>query len=311
MSDKADLPVTIIGGYLGAGKTTLLNHLLRHADGLRLAILVNEFGALPIDSDLIEAEGDGIISLAGGCVCCSYGSDLVMAMIDLLTMDPRPDHVLLEASGVALPGAIAGSVSLMAGYALDGVIVLVDAETVRARADDRYMGDTITRQIGDADIIILNKTDLVPASLLDAIIAWLSETAPSVRILPAAHGALPPDSVLGSALGRERRDDHAGHVHAHHGEIFSTASFNIDRPVNVEALARALADEDAGLVRAKGFVLGPEGRLKAIQVVGRRWSVADARPGARPGIVAIGLKSGFDHAALTGLIESAMADGAP
>ncbi|MDH3660970.1 MAG: GTP-binding protein [Alphaproteobacteria bacterium] len=309
MPDGTDLPVTVIGGYLGSGKTTLVNHLLRHADGLRLAILVNEFGELPIDSDLIEAEGDDVISLAGGCVCCSYGNDLVMAMIDLLKMKPRPDHVLLEASGVALPGAIAGSVSLLAGYAVDGVVVLADAETVRARAADIYMGDTITRQIGDADIVILNKSDLVQAEVLDATIEWLSDIAPGIQIVPTAHCAVPPDGILGSFLGRQRRDDQAGHTHSHHGEMFETASFRIDRPVDVEALARALAHEDAGLVRAKGFALGPEGRLHAIQVVGRRWSVTDARPGARPGIVAIGLKSDFDGKALTGLVETAMTKG--
>ena len=83
------LPVTVIGGYLGAGKTTLVNHLLRNADGLRIAVLVNEFGTLPIDADLIEAQDDNVIAIAGGCVCCSYGNDLVMAMIELARMEPR------------------------------------------------------------------------------------------------------------------------------------------------------------------------------------------------------------------------------
>ena len=94
----------------GGGKTTLVNHLLRTANGLRLAILVNEFGALPIDDDLIIAREDNLISLAGGCVCCSFGSDLMAALMDLSQLSPPPERVLIEASGVAMPGAIAASV---------------------------------------------------------------------------------------------------------------------------------------------------------------------------------------------------------
>jgi len=126
------LPVTVIGGYLGAGKTTMVNHLLRHANGRRLAVLVNEFGDLPIDADLIESEDDGLISIAGGCVCCSFGNDLIAALQDLAQMEPRPDHVLIESSGVAIPGAIVSSVHLIEGFASDGTVVVVDAETVPA-----------------------------------------------------------------------------------------------------------------------------------------------------------------------------------
>ena len=108
MNAELSIPVTVIGGYLGAGKTTLVNHMLRNANGLKLAILVNEFGELPIDADLIEAEDDNLISLAGGCICCSYGNDMVSALMELSQMEPRPDHVVLEASGVAIPNSIAG-----------------------------------------------------------------------------------------------------------------------------------------------------------------------------------------------------------
>ena len=142
------LQVTVVGGYLGAGKTTLVNHLLRNADGLRLAVLVNEFGELPIDADLIEAEDDKIISIAGGCVCCSYGNDLMLALMDLAKMKPRPDHVLLESSGVAIPGSIAASIGLLADFSADGVVILADAETIRKNAADRYVGDTVSGNCG-------------------------------------------------------------------------------------------------------------------------------------------------------------------
>ena len=169
------LPLTILGGFLGAGKTTLVNHLLRHANGLRLAVLVNEFGELPIDEDLIDAQDDDLISISGGCVCCSYGSDLTRAMMDLAAMDPPPDHVLLEASGVAIPGAIAASVSLLPSYLTDGIIVLADAETLRQNAVDRYMGDTVLRQLDDADLLILNKCDLVERSQLATLRDWIEQ----------------------------------------------------------------------------------------------------------------------------------------
>lgn len=151
------LPVTLIGGYLGAGKTTLVNHLLRTADGLRLAILVNEFGALPIDADLIEARGEKVIAIAGGCVCCSYGSDLMAALMDLEVVAEEIDHVLIETSGVALPDQVARSLDLLAGYAHDGTVVLADAETVRARARDDYLSDTIAAQLESGDLLLLNK----------------------------------------------------------------------------------------------------------------------------------------------------------
>ena len=154
---NAKLPVTIIGGYLGAGKTTLVNHLLRHADGVRLAVLVNEFGALPIDSDLIESQDDNIISIAGGCVCCSYGNDLIVSMVDLARMQPRPEHVLIESSGVALPGAIAATVDLLADYRFDGIATLVDAETAKERNQVGHRRQGMSPRIGEwrtAQVII-------------------------------------------------------------------------------------------------------------------------------------------------------------
>ena len=232
------LPITIIGGYLGAGKTTLVNHLLRHADGLRLAILVNEFGELPIDEDLIEAQDDDIISIAGGCVCCSYGNDLTLALMDMVALDPPPDHVVLEASGVALPGAIAASVSLLQGYALDGIVVLTNAETIRDQASDTYVGDTIERQLNDADLVILNKTDLITDAEREQVKNWLGEQASNAEIVEAQHGALPPAVVLQSFTTGDRiRSQRTDHKSAG----FKTRTLPVDQPVDADALAENLA----------------------------------------------------------------------
>lgn len=292
------LPLTILGGYLGAGKTTLVNHLLRHADGLRLAVLVNEFGALPIDADLIEAEGEDIISIAGGCVCCSFGNDLTRALLDMAALDPPPDHVLLEASGVALPGAIAASVSLLQGYALDGIVVLADAETVEEQARDTYIGDTITRQLADADLVVLNKADLVPEARLAETRAWLGAQAPEAEIIPARHGAVPPATLLQGFLERARGGGD------HQAGMFETLALPAAHPVDAQALARGLADAGLGLVRAKGFVETATGAMMAIQVVGRRWAVTSALPGTMPGLVAIGRRGAVDAGVLRALIDS-------
>jgi len=296
------LPITIVGGYLGAGKTTLVNHLLRHADGLRLAILVNEFGALPIDEDLIEAQDDDIISIAGGCVCCSYGNDLTLALIELAALDPPPDHVVLEASGVALPGAIAASTSLLQGFALDGIVVLTNAETIQDQARDPYVGDTIERQLNDADLIILNKTDLVSDDEGTRTKRWLSEQAKDAEIVEARHGALPSAIVLQSFATQDRvRSQRADHQSAG----FVTRTKVLDHPVDADQLAETLADPSLALIRAKGFVKASDGTTKAIQIVGRRWAVSEAADDMNLGIVLIGHEPTFDEAAINAAISSA------
>ena len=190
-------PVTVVGGYLGAGKTTLVNHLLRNANGLRLAVLVNDFGTLPIDADLIEAQSGNLISIAGGCICCSFGSDLMGALMELAQMAPPPDHVLLETSGVAMPGVVARSAALLPAFSIDSVVVLADAETVRARAADRYMGDTITRQLNEADLVILNKADLVDTTELDALRQWMVQLALRAALVEAVRATVPTAVLFG------------------------------------------------------------------------------------------------------------------
>lgn len=281
----APLPITVIGGYLGSGKTTMVNHLLRHADGLRLAILVNEFGELPIDEDLIEAEDEDIISIAGGCVCCSFGSDLTGALVEMAKLDPRPDHLLIESSGVAIPSAIVGSVSLMDGFRADGIVIVADAETVQANARSKYMSDTVLRQLSGANIIVLNKTDLVTAPELNETIIWLKDQNPDARIIKTQHGAVPPQAVLDSFLEKP-----ATSGPYHHTQNLEMTTMIPENPVDVEALARKLASDEMGLIRAKGFATSLAGQKMLIQVVGNRWEVSAAPDHRKDGIVCLGYK---------------------
>jgi G3E family GTPase len=154
------LPLTVIGGFLGAGKTTLLKHLLEHSDSRRLAVLINDFGALNIDASLIKSTGANSIELSNGCVCCSLGDDLVQQLVLLEKTAGNFDHVIIEASGVGDPWKIAQIGMVSGAYRLDSVIVVVDTETIAGHLTDELMSDSILRQVARADILVANKGDL-------------------------------------------------------------------------------------------------------------------------------------------------------
>ena len=274
MSLGAVKPVTLISGYLGAGKTTLVNHLLRHANGRRIAVAVNEFGALPIDPDLIEQASGDVLTLAGGCICCSFGDDLTSGLVGLAARE-NIDCILIETSGVALPGAVAQSLSLVAGLRHDATLVLLDAETARKLARDKYLSDTILRQLAEADLVVLNKTDLVTEQASADLRAWLGETAPRANIIETVFGALAPEIAFGSfAHSAFVADAPAPHA----GAQPQSLSFEIADAVDVAQLASALAHEALGLVRAKGFLRDAGGTWRLLQIVGRRAEITDARP---------------------------------
>jgi G3E family GTPase len=299
------IPVTLIGGYLGAGKTTLVNSLLRNAGGRRLAVLVNEFGALPVDADLIVAREDNLISISGGCICCSFGSDLVAALIDIRTRGQPIDHLLIEASGVALPGSIVQSIALLPGLAIDGVIVLADAETVEQRADDRYMSDTVRGQLAGADIVVLNKVDLVSSQRAAAISRWLAEIAPGAGVVPAEKAEIPAEIILG---GRPEPRLMAPRLQPprHRTVDYETVSLELDGPVDAEKLGRVLADPRLGLLRAKGFLRGSDGAFVTLHVVGRRSQVEPAPSWIEgPGrLICIGFAAEMDGAAILAAIKT-------
>ncbi|MEM9604814.1 MAG: CobW family GTP-binding protein [Pseudomonadota bacterium] len=294
------LPVTVVGGYLGAGKTTLVNHLLRHAAGQRLAILVNEFGALPIDEDLIIAESDDLISIAGGCICCTFGSDLSEAMIALAAREPQPDHVVIESSGVAMPGAIGASLGLLAGFSLAGIVVLADSETVQRHAEDEYLGDTTLRQLHDAHLIIQTKTDLVDADRAAAVHGWLGEVNASAACVRATHGRVPNAVVLGQHGAAAVASD-AVHADA----AYESRVYAVPGNRDAQALAAAIATGGYGVIRGKGFVTDARGDTQLVQTVGARARVEAYRGDVASEIVCIGLRGALDTAGLDALFAAA------
>lgn len=296
------LPVTVIGGYLGTGKTTLVNRLLRAADGQRLAVLVNDFGATPIDRDLIVSSDGDTLEISGGCVCCSYGSDLMDTLMTLPAQRPDIERVVLETSGVALPGMVASAVSLLLPYRIDGIVVMADVETVRVQADDAYLGDTITRQLGAADLVVANRCDLVDETSLEETLAWLGTHSPAARIIPATRAEIAPGLLLGlrdepmprlsNALTSLGAPDAAS--------LYDSLELDLPADIDVMELGQRLTASTTGVLRAKGIVLQADGRRVALHVVGRRFEIDEAPAGARPGrLVVIGLRARLDRRAVT------------
>jgi len=292
----ARLPVTVIGGYLGTGKTTLVNRLLRAADGQKLAVLVNDFGATPIDRDLIVSSNGDTLEISGGCVCCSYGSDLMDTLMTLPVQRPDVERVVLETSGVALPGMVASAVTLLAPYRIDGIVVMVDVETVRTMAEDAYLGDTITRQLSAADLVVANRCDLVDDASLQQTLAWLALQSPSAQILAAIRADIAPDLLLGLRDGALPRLSATlatpGAPDA--ASLYESLEVDVPEDIDVSDLGRRLSAPGTGVLRAKGILNGV-----ALHVVGRRFEIDAAPAGAKPGrLVVIGLRARLDRRAV-------------
>ncbi len=304
------IPTLIVGGYLGAGKTTLVNHLLRHADGRRIAVMVNDFGELTIDADLIEGAEGSVLALAGGCVCCSFGSDLLGALQDVLQRQPPPDLILIETSGVALPAAVARSARLLPGLCIEGIVLLLDAETVRQRSADPYVGDLVRQQLLDADLLILNKTELCTPTALAELNAWLpGMTTAGTPVVPANQARVPPELVLGFHAGWDADPEGAtgatdaalarwaaqpiGQPSAPASDRFVNELLVLAAPMDPKQLLAALTAPDAGVVRAKGWLTDLAGQRHLLQLVGRRAELlplaSDAGPTGADRLLVIGL----------------------
>ena len=289
-------PTLIVGGYLGAGKTTLVNHLLRHADGRRIAVMVNDFGELTIDADLIEGAEGSVLALAGGCVCCSFGSDLLGALQDVLQRQPPPDLILIETSGVALPAAVARSARLLPGLRIEGIVLMLDAETVRQRSADPYVGDLVRQQLLDADLLILNKTELCSPTQLAELNAWLpTMSTPGTPVVPANQARVPPELVLGFHAGLSTGPDATtgdalarwatqpiAQPLAPASDRFVNELLDLSAPLDLQALLQGLSDPTSGVVRAKGWLTDLAGQRHLLQQVGRRIELLPLAPDVGP-----------------------------
>lgn len=325
------LGVLVVGGYLGAGKTTLVNHLLRHAEGRRMAVMVNDFGEVGIDADLILGQDGEVLQLAGGCICCSVGSDLVESLMGLAARTPRPDLVLIETSGVALPAQVARGAALAPGIVIDGVVVLADAQAVRLQTQDRHVGDTVTEQLRQADLLVLNKADAVDPTELQALQAWLAAIAPRARSLVCSEARVPAEVVLG--LGAAEPNDlvdaqagpsgsmpgrfavkqppvgrRAALARASRGQrpaasVFESLSLKLQGAFDLEGLAHALSAPALGLVRVKGVLQDGHQDLKVLQMTGSRWRIAAAPVPTQQRLLMIGLKGAFEREVIETIVE--------
>jgi len=324
----ADISVTVIGGYLGAGKTTLVNHILRTADE-RIAVLVNDFGDINIDEDLIASQDGDTVSLANGCICCSLVDGFSSALETITALDPLPERLVIESSGVADPATVA-AYGHGPGLTLDATLVVVDAETIRAKSKDVYVGDTVLGQLRSGDILVLNKTDLVGAEDVSATSGWLQELSPTSLLVETAQGQVDPAVLFGvvepqqvaprdhagrgdhahgdHAHGDHGRGDHAHADHAHAESLFESWTWTRVEPVErsaVESLMEALPDS---VVRVKGVLYLTEDPDQAmvLQRVGKRWTLrrfgAEAKPGSR--LVLIGFHGATSIASVDELITN-------
>ncbi|MEY4352201.1 MAG: hypothetical protein RLZZ609_442 [Cyanobacteriota bacterium] len=285
------LPFTVIGGYLGAGKTTLLNHLLAAAGGLRLAVLVNDFGSLNIDAALVRAHAGDTIELANGCLCCSLVSGFADALSRVKARAAEFDHVVIEASGVAEPLRLA-QMAQGFGFSIDALLVVVDGEQIERQAADQYVGDVVRRQLLQADLLLVNKLDLITEAQRVAVQRLLETLAPGVPRVEMVRGQVPLPLLLGrhpggGALPSVLCDALPGSTAAlgegvhRHGERFETWTLRCERPLSRPALAHFATSLPVGIHRAKGFVVLQEepGRPHLFQLVGRRWSLEPAQTG--------------------------------
>jgi len=338
------IPATIVTGFLGAGKTSLVRHLIAQADGRRLAFVINEFGELGIDRELLlgcgiaSCRAEDVVELANGCICCTVADDFLPTLQGLLDRADPPDHIVIETSGLALPQPLVQAFNwpeVKSRVSVDGVIVVIDAAAVAAgrfaddpaalaaqrAADpaldhDNPLEEVFSDQLACADLVILNKTDLLdPESRAATRAALTARLRPAVKLVEAAHGTVAPALLLGLAAATEddlaNRPSHhpAGEAHDHddfesfvveRGPVADTAAF-------LFRIGAAIAAHD--ILRLKGFLTVPGKDLRqVVQGVGGRvqhyfdrpWGVGETRASR---LVVIGRK-GLDQAAIAAALQA-------
>jgi G3E family GTPase len=275
----APVPVLLVTGFLGAGKTTVVNHLLAHAGGRRIAAVVNDFGAINIDAELIAGASDGVVSLANGCICCSLEGDLLRTLAALLRRDPRPEFIVIETSGIADPADIVRNLMdpvIWQEAPLETVLCVLDATTPAEKLNE----DALLRsQLRAADIVAFSKGDLADAASLELLREAVRAQRPSAVVVDALNGEVPaellfpldPDRAVRPREVRPRRPSL---------ERFETLSWTSERPVSLPRLQQAIGRLAPRLARAKGLfeTTSQPGRLTLFQLAGGRATLAPGGP---------------------------------
>ncbi len=276
------IPVTVLGGYLGAGKTTIINRLLRQSgdtDPVRVAVLVNDFGTINLDAAMISAQSDSVIELSNGCICCSLAEGFASTLDQIhqrALTDPSsaPQQLLIETSGVALPGAVA-QYAHMPGFELASVIVVADGEQLAEQLADRYVGATIRAQLGAADLVLVSKTDLIDGPAIETAKGLIRSSSPAVVMTEPSNLDLlslffgPPIRVTresGDASPMEQVIETTTNLSVSLTEIC------LAQPVESQLLEQWLRAAPPAIARVKGVVQSDEGLLR-VDRVGTRASV--------------------------------------
>ena len=284
------IPLTLISGYLGTGKTTLINNLLRTTKK-KIALLVNDFGDVNIDESLIEARTDSVLSIAGGCVCCSYGNELIETLESMNSNEILPDHIVLEASGIALPSKIIQTISLMDFLSFRGTVLLTDASRLRSQLNDLYISDTISLQIEQHDLLVLNKTDLLKEDELLNCIDTLSKRFEIRKFLKTVNAYIEEKDMLldfgpSHKINLEKKQEHG----------FISSTIKPTGPINAEALSTLLQDPVYNIERAKGFFKNKKGEVCTIQYDGLTLKIEKTEKNEKESVfVVIGKKNFYNE----------------
>jgi G3E family GTPase len=250
------IPLTIVGGFLGAGKTSVLNHILRHAPGTLIAVLVNDFGAVNIDARLIVAVEGETVSLANGCICCTIREDLLSEVVRLCRRDPRPEHIVIETSGVSNPLVVAEtflSPGARRFVEVWNVISVLDAElAVSDHAEYRALA---LDQVAVADLVVVNKTDLIDPRQLPALRRHIEAISPRARIWETSMGVVPLDLVFDTSFPPASKFEHpAPDSHDDHTRQFGAWVYRSERRWSCSEIQRAVDKLPTDIYRAKGTV---------------------------------------------------------
>ena len=315
-------PVTIIGGFLGAGKTSLLNHVLNKAFDSRIAVLVNDFGTINVDAKLIvSVEGD-TVSLANGCVCCTIRDDLLIEVEKLLATENPPEHIVIETSGVSKPLSVAETFINPAVQSFVDVRVIAVLDADLAHDEQAEYCDLAIDHIRYADLVVINKTDLVTPQQRAAVRRRVEAVAARSRIWETTHGEVPLGLILddqpGQAMAevREQHVENPGHQDHQHDHQFKTWTYRSEEEWSFNALQRAVEHLPPEIYRAKGIVrLELETRDYGIlQVTGRRGTLRLCEPesvGAEPEtteLVFIGKPGACTNNGIRELFDQALED---